>query len=150
LNQYNADTGNQLAAIQALGNFANTGLAGNVSGQNAIAGLGQQGYANVLNGLNSLGTLNTAQNADAMTKTQVGAQKMDYNQSLIDAANQAPWARVGNLAQIAGGIGSLGGTSQTHSVGETQQEPGLGGILLGGLGGLLNLGKSFSGMFGVK
>lgn len=145
MNAYNTDTQNQLSAIGQMGNFANSGLAGNVSGYGAMAGLGQQAYGNTMAGLQALPTLNQAQNADAQTQMSIGGQRMDYNQAQIDAQNQDPWTKAGNLAQIAGAIGSLGGTSQTVSKESTGGVGGVVGGVLGGLGGLANVGKSLGG-----
>jgi hypothetical protein len=146
MNAYNTDTQNQLGAATSLGSMAGNGLSGNISGNNAIAGLGQQGFANTLNGLNSIGTLNTAQNTDAQNQMTIGGQNMSYNQQQIDAANQDPWTKVGNLAQIGGGIAGLGGT--TNGTATQTQDTGLGGIIGGALGGLGAL-KNMGGLAGI-
>lgn len=138
--EYSRQQQNQLNAINSLGNMSSMGLQGILGGQGAMAGLGQQGITNTGAIAGSVPTLSTAQNADAAALAGVGGQRMDYAQSLIDAANNNPWARVGNLAQIAGGIGGLGGTMQGTTT--QSQNSGLGGIIGGtmaGLGGLANL-----------
>jgi hypothetical protein len=142
MNAYNADTQNQLNAINSYGQMAGNNLSGNLSALGAIGGMGQQGFQNTLNGVSGLQTLDQAQNTDAANAMKVGAQRMDYQQQQIDAANSAPWARVGNLAQIAGGIGALGGTQNSVT---TQTQSGgmpIVGAALGGLGGIANLAKA--------
>lgn len=142
-NQYNQNMANMLSANNQLGS-----LGSQASGIGAtLAGIGQQGVGNLQNAGGALSALGTAQNTDAANRMGVGGQRMDYEQQLIDAANQAPWAKVGNLAQIASGIGGLGGTSWGQSYGQTQtQQPGgIGNILgsvLGGIGGLGNIAKA--------
>lgn len=138
---YGQDSDRQLQAINALGGMASSGLAGNLSGLGQIAGLGQQGFQNTQSGVQGLGALDQARNLDASNLMKVGSQRMDYQQANIDAQNQAPWQNVMNLAQVAGGIGSLGGTQQGT---QTQQMSGgmpILGAVLGGLGGLANFGK---------
>ena len=110
---------------------------------NQMAGIGQQGVANIYNAGGALNNLQTPLYSDAQTQKGVGAERMDYRQAQIDAANQAPWARVGNLAQIAQGIGSMGGTSSgtSTSVGISPQQytptPSAGQVALGaGMAGL--------------
>ena len=139
MNAYNTDTQNQLSAIGQLGNFANAGLSGNLGGYGAMAGLGQQAYGNTLAGASAIPALNQAQNIDAQSKMQIGGQRMDYNQALIDKANENPWTKVGNLAQIAGGIGGLGGTSTGTQTQQTSGGMPLVGGLLGGLGAFGNM-----------
>lgn len=138
--EYARQQQNQLGAINSMGNLASAGLQGILGGQGALAGIGQQGITNTGAIAGAVPTLSTAQNADAASLGAVGGQRMDYAQSLIDANNQNQWAKVGNLAQIAGGIGGLGGTMQGTTT--TSQNTGLGGIIGGamaGLGGLSNL-----------
>lgn len=148
MQDYNQQQANQLQANNMLQQLA--GLRGSL-GQ-GLAGIGQQGISNMSGAGGALGQLATAQNTDAANQMGVGSQRMDYAQQLIDAANQAPWAKVGNLAQIAGGIGGLGGTSTGFSQGTQQTSGGgLGSILGGsmaGLGGLGNLLKGIGSMGG--
>lgn len=152
MQDYQQQQANQLNALGLMGNFAGAGLSGNLSGQNAIAGIGQQGIANTGSIAGAIPGLSQAQNVDAGTLMGVGGQQMDYAQSLIDAANQNPWTRAGNLAQIAGGIGGLGGTATGTTT--TSNPLGAVGGVLAGLGGLGNLftgfGRvgGFSGLFG--
>lgn len=127
---------------------------------NQMAGIGQQGVANIYNAGGALNNLQTPLYSDAQTQKGVGAERMDYRQAQIDAANQAPWARVGNLAQIAQGIGSMGGTSSgtSTSVGISPQQytptPSAGqmiaGGVLGGAGLAANMysGGGFKNLFG--
>lgn len=138
--EYARQQQNQLGAINSLGNLSSMGLQGVLGGQGAMAGIGQQGITNTGAIAGSVPSLSTAQNADAAALAGVGGQRMDYAQSLIDAANNNPWANVSNLAQVAGGIGGLGGTMQGTTT--QTQNSGLGGILGGamaGIGGLSNL-----------
>jgi hypothetical protein len=78
---------------------------------------------------------------------------MDYEQSKIDAANQAPWTKAMNLANIATGIGSMGGTgtdsSQSIGIGPVQQQQSPSALqTVAGAGlGLLGAGAA-SGGFG--
>lgn len=157
MNAWNIGTQNQLAANGQLANLSQMGMNGNLAGYGASAGMGQQAYANSMTGLNGLGLLSTAQNTDAANKMAIGGQRMDYNQALIDDANQSPWTKVGNLAQIAGGIGSLG--SQTQGVTKETTNNGVAGVIgavAGGLGGIGNLASGlgkvggWSGLFGMK
>lgn len=143
MQDYNQQQQNQLQANNMLQSLQ--GLRGSL-GQ-GLAGIGQQGISNMSGAGGALGQLATAQNTDAANQMGVGSQRMDYAQQLIDAANQAPWAKVGNLAQIAGGIGGLGGTSTGFSQGTQQTSGGgLGSILGGGLAGLGGLGNLFGGL----
>lgn len=148
MQDYNQQQQNMLSANGQLQQLA--GLRGTL-GQ-GLAGIGQQGVNNMAGAGGALGQLATAQNTDAANQMGVGSQRMDYQQQLIDALNQAPWAKVGNLAQIAGGIGGLGGTSTGFSQGTQQTSGGgLGSILGGsmaGLGGLGNLLKGIGSMGG--
>ena len=88
---------------------------GSLAGQ--LAGIGQSSVGNLYGAGSTLQGLGTAQNLDASNQGTIGGQRMDYAQQQIDAANQSPWTRVGNLAQIASGIGGLGGTSSGTSIG---------------------------------
>lgn len=142
-NDYYQQQQNQLAANQSLMGVA-SGMGGLGSG---LAGIGQMGFGNLAAGGGALESLGNAQNFDARQRMGVGAQRMDYQQALIDAQNQAPWMRAGNLANIASQIGGLGGTSTTFGFGnqDPQQKQGgstlnnvLGGIL-GGVGMFKNL-----------
>lgn len=149
MNEYNRQQQNQLAAIGQMGNFANTGLQGNLGAYGATSGIGQQGVANTGAIMGAIPSMVEAQNADARTLTNVGGQRMDYQQAQIDAANQNPWSNVGNLAQIAGGIGGLGGT--VNGTQTTTTDPGIAGIIGGammGLGGLGNAATGWSRLFG--
>lgn len=151
MNAYNQDTQNQLNAIGQLGNLNSNSLSGNLQGQGAVAGIGQQGVSNLGAILGSSGALNELRNLDASSLMGVGGQKMAYNQSQIDAANSAPWARAGNLAQIAGGIGGLGGTSFGIKTTENSGGmPAVGGALsaLGGIGNLFSSGGAAAGAGG--
>ena len=143
MQDYSQQQQNQLQANSMLQSLQ--GLRGSL-GQ-GLAGIGQQGISNLQGAGGHLQELATAQNADAANQMGVGSQRMDYQQRLIDALNQAPWAKVGNLAQIAGGIGGLGGTSMGYSQGQQSQSGGgLGSILGGGLAGLGGLGNLFGGL----
>jgi hypothetical protein len=88
------------------------------------------------------------------TIQDIGSQNMDYYQRVINAANQDPWTKAQNLAQITGGIGQLGGTSNmvgtTYGQGSTVQktDPGVFGDILAGVGAVANLGSGFG--FGQK
>lgn len=149
IGEYRNQQQNQLNAINALSGMNNSQFGNTLAGQGALAGLGQQGVTNTGAIASSLSGLQDAQNLDAQSLAAIGGQKMDYQQSLIDAANQNPWANVGNLAQIASGIGSLGGTSYT--VGTQKTDPGIAGIIGGaltGLGGVGNLMTGWSNLFG--
>lgn len=151
MNAYNMDTQNQLGAINSLGSLSSAGLSGNLGGFGAMAGLGQQAFGNTLAGAAAVPGLSQAQNADAQSQMQIGGQRMDYNQLLIDKANENPWTRAGNLAQIAGGIGGLGGTTEGT---QTQSISGglpILGAAFGGLGLLRNMGGlgGFGSMFGL-
>lgn len=143
-NQYNQNVSNMLGANSQLQGVA-SGYGGMGSG---LAGIGQTGVSNLAGAGGALSGLATAQNTDAANQMGVGGQRMDYLQQLIDSANQAPWARVGNLAQIAGGIGGLGGTSVGMNQNQTQTSGGIGQVLggvLGGIGSLANIGKGIGG-----
>jgi hypothetical protein len=62
------------------------------------------------------------------------------NQRVINAANQDPWTKAQNLAQITGGIGQLGGTSSSQGISYGQgtatkkEDPGVFGDILAGVG----------------
>lgn len=147
---YANQQGNQLSAINAL-----TGIGG------AQAGIGQNAVGNVYNAGAALNNLQNPLYSDANAQTGVGGARMDYQQSQIDAANQAPWTKVGNLSQIAQGVGGMGGTSTATTFGmnpvQNQSQPSAGqmiaGGVLGGLGTAANVAKAggfkglFSGMF---
>lgn len=138
--EYRNQQQNQFNAINALSGLAGQGFNNQMAGQGALAGLGQQGILNTGAIGSSIPGLSQAMNIDANTLMGIGGQRMDYAQSLIDAADNRPWQRVGNLAQIAGGIGGLGGTMQGTQT--TESNPGIAGIIGGamaGLGGLSNL-----------
>jgi hypothetical protein len=146
LGQYNTDVQNQLAAIQGLGNI----------GQ-AKAGIGQQGVGNISNFVSQLPTIAQGQLFAGNTLQGIGAQNMDYNQQVINAANQDPWTKAQNLAQITGGIGQLGGTSSSQGTSYGQgtatrkEDPGVFGDILAGVGAVANLAKGFGGFgFGQK
>ena len=148
---YENDSNRQLQAIQALGQLNDSTLSGNLSGQAALSQLGQQRLANAAGVLQSIPSFQEAQNADANSLGAVGGKRMDYNQQVIDAANQDPWTKAQNLAQIAQGIGGMGGTS--FSVSQTKSNPGIMstiGGLISGAGGLSNAAKgiaSFGALF---
>jgi hypothetical protein len=135
LQDYYTQQQNQLAANQS--------LAGIGAQQ---AGIGQQGVGNLYGAGQALTSLYAPQNLGAQTMQDIGGQRQAYQQSLIDASNQAPWARVGNLANIATSIGGMGGTSFGQSMGwqpqQKQQSSTLGNILGGAMTGLGAL-KSF-------
>jgi hypothetical protein len=105
LGQYNTDVQNQLSAIQGLGNI----------GQ-AKAGIGQQGVGNINSYLSALPTVAQGNLFAGNTIQSIGGQNMDYAQKVIDAANQDPWTKAQNLAQITGSIGQLGGTSSSQGM----------------------------------
>jgi hypothetical protein len=129
LGQYNTDVQNQLSAIQGLGNI----------GQ-AKAGIGQQGVGNISNFVSQLPTIAQGQLFAGNTLQGIGGQNMAYNQQVINAANQDPWTKAQNLAQITGGIGQLGGTSNTSGVSYGQgtatkkEDPGVFGDILAAVG----------------
>jgi hypothetical protein len=137
--QYNTDVSNQLSAIQGLGNI----------GQ-AKAGIGQQGIGNINSYISALPTVAQGNLWAGNTIQGIGAQNMDYAQRVIDAANQDPWTRAQNLATISGGIGQLGGTSNTqgmaYGTGLTQQRnnPGVFGDILAGVGAAANVAGALS------
>jgi len=127
---------------------------------NSVAGIGQQGISNLMNGGNALSSYINPLYNDANQQKAVGGERMDYQQAQIDAANQAPWTKAGNLAQIATGIGSLGGTSNSNTnstswgIGPQQNNtPSTGqqiaGYGLGALGALGNLGTGMGGFKGL-
>jgi hypothetical protein len=132
--QYNTDVQNQLSAIQGLGNI----------GQ-AKAGIGQQGVGNINSFVSQLPTIAQGQLFQGNTLQSVGGQNMDFNQRVINAANQDPWTKAQNLAQITGGIGQLGGTSSSQGVSYGQgtttkkEDPGIFGDILAGVGAGANL-----------
>jgi hypothetical protein len=141
MGQYNTDVQNQLQAIQGLGNI----------GQ-AKAGIGQQGVGNINSYLSALPTVAQGNLFAGNTIQDIGSQNMDYFQRVINAANQDPWTKAQNLAQITGGIGQLGGTSSGISYGQGQStqksDPGVFGDILAGVGAVANLGAGFG--FGQK
>lgn len=96
MQDYNQQQANQLQANGMLQQIA--GLRGTLG--NSIAGIGQQGVNNLAGAGGALGQLSAAQNADAQNAIGVGSSRMDYQQRLIDAANQAPWAKVGNASRL--------------------------------------------------
>jgi hypothetical protein len=118
---------------------------------NSVAGIGQQGISNVMNGGAALQNYQNPLYSDANQQKAVGGERMDYRQAQIDAANQAPWTKVGNLAQIAQGIGSMGGTSNSQSTSwgpyqSQNQNPSVGQMLAGGaISGLGLLGNYATG-----
>jgi len=139
MQDYNQQQQNQLNAANSLGGLANSSLGANTSALGALGNIGQQGITNTGQIGQSLGDLNTAQNLDALNLASLGGQQQAYDQSVIDAANSDPWTKASNLAQIASGMGVLGGTSTSTTRGSS----GIGGVfggLLGGLGALKNLG----------
>jgi hypothetical protein len=143
MNDYNQQQQNQLNAVNSLGSLAGAGLNGNLSGLGAIGNIGQQGYQNTLAGAQAATPLSQAQNTDANTLASIGSQNMAYQQQLIDAANQNPWLKAGNLAQISGGIAGLGGTQSGTSTATQQNDPLstiFGGLLAGA--GVLGNAKS--------
>lgn len=144
-NEYARQQQNQLSAIGQMGNFATAGLQGNLTGEGQLAGIGQQGISNTGAIAGAIPQLGQAMNADASTLMGIGGQRMDYNQALIDAANQNPWAKAQNLAEIASTIGSLGGKA-TKTTKESGGTAGIVGGVLGGLGGLGNLAKGLGGL----
>jgi hypothetical protein len=132
---------------------ANQQIGGLASG---VAGIGQQGIGNVMAGGNALQSYIDPLYSDASKQSEIGGQRMDYEQAKIDAANQAPWTKAMNLANIATGIGSMGGTgtenSQSIGIGPVQQQQspsamqtvagaGLGLLGAGGMAG--GFGKLF-------
>lgn len=128
-----------------------TGQLSNIAGQ--YAGIGQQGIGNTFGASSALGQYDPLLSADAQLQKGVGAERTAYEQLKIDAANEAPWTRVGNLSQIASGIGGLGGTSNTSSFGLAPQPPStkpstgqmIGGGVVAGAG---LLGNAFGGPLG--
>ena len=147
MQDYNQQQANQLQANNMLQQLA--GLRGSLG--SSLAGIGQQGVNNLAGAGGALSSLDGARNQEAQDAIGIGSSRMDYQQRLIDALNQAPWAKVGNLAQIAGGIGGLGGTTTGYTQGQQSTSGGgLGSILGGGLAGLGTFGNLFgkAGAFG--
>jgi hypothetical protein len=140
LGQYNTDVQNQLSAIQGLGNI----------GQ-AKAGIGQQGVGNINSYISALPTVGEGNLFAGNTIQSIGGQNMGYNQQVINAANQDPWTKAQNLAQITGGIGQLGGTSSSQGTSYGQgtttknENPGVFGDILAGVGAAANLAGMASG-----
>jgi hypothetical protein len=140
--QYNTDVQNQLSAIQGLGNIGT-----------AKAGIGQTGVGNINSYVSALPTVAQGQLWAGNTIQSVGGQNMDYNQRVINAANQDPWTKAQNLAQITGGIGGLGGTSNTQGVSYGQgtttknENPGIFGDALAAVGAGANL---LAGIGGIR
>jgi hypothetical protein len=138
--QYNTDVQNQLSAIQGLGNIGT-----------AKAGIGQQGVGNINSFISQLPTIAQGQLFAGNTLQSVGGQNMDYNQRVINAANQDPWTKAQNLAQITGGIGQLGGTSNTSGMSYGQgttakkEDPGVFGDILAAVGAGANVAGMLSG-----
>jgi hypothetical protein len=134
LGQYNTDVQNQLSAIQGLGNIGN-----------AKAAIGQTGVGNINSYLSALPTVAQGNLFAGNTIQGVGQGNMNYNQLVIDAANQDPWTKAQNLAQITGGIGQLGGTSSGVSYGQgntvQKNDPGVFGDILAGVGAATNFAK---------
>lgn len=136
LGQYNQDVQNQLSAIQGLGNIGQV-----------RAGIGQQGVGNINSFISQLPTIAQGSVFAGDLLQKVGQGNMNYNQTVINAANQDPWTKAQNLAQIAGGVGQLGGTSSTQGVSYGQglstkkEDPGIYGDILAGVGAAANLGK---------
>jgi hypothetical protein len=145
LGQYNTDVQNQLSAIQGLGNI----------GQ-AKAGIGQQGVGNINSYISALPTIAQGNLFAGNTVQSIGGQNMDYAQRVIDAANQDPWTKAQNLAQITGSIGAMGGTQNTQGISYGQgtttkkEDPGIYGDILAGVGAGANLMKGIGslGSFG--
>jgi hypothetical protein len=140
MGQYNTDVQNQLSAIQGLGNI----------GQ-AKAGIGQQGVGNINSYLSALPTVAQGNLFAGNTIQSIGGQNMDYAQRVIDAANQDPWTKAQNLAQISGGLGSQFGTSNTSGMSYGQgtttkkEDPGVFGDILAGVGAAANVAGMASG-----
>jgi hypothetical protein len=138
--QYNTDVQNQLSAIQGLGNI----------GQ-AKAGIGQAGVGNINSYISALPTVGEGNLFAGNTIQSIGGQNMDYNQRVINAANQDPWTKAQNLAQITGGIGQLGGTSSSQGTSYGQgtttkkEDPGVFGDILAGVGAAANIAGMASG-----
>lgn len=144
---YNNQVQNMLSANQQL-----QGVSSGMGGLGGVlASIGQQGVGNLSGAGAALQSLGDARTADASQLARIGGQRMDYRQRLIDAQNEAPWTRVGNLAGIAQGIGSMGGTTTGWSYGKQEQSGGGGGLMggiLSGLGAGTNLLKSLGGLGG--
>jgi hypothetical protein len=142
--QYNTDADRQLQAIQGLGNI----------GQ-AKAGIGQTGVGNINSYLSALPTIAQGNLFAGNTIQSIGGQNMDYAQRFINAANQDPWTKAQNLAQITGSIGQLGGTSSSQgmSYGQGQatkkEDPGVFGDILAGVGAGANLLGGIGGIGGL-
>lgn len=131
--QYNQDKANQLAAIGQLTGVNAGGLSGNISGNTATAGIGQNSVSNLLSGVGALPTLNTAQNLDA--------------NNLVGVGNQS-WANLDNLASILSSVGGMGGQSVGTGT-STQSTSGAGSVfggILGLLGGGANLATGIKGL----
>jgi len=130
----------QLSANQQIGGLAQ-----------GVAGIGQQGIGNVMAGGNALQSYIDPLYSDASKQSEIGGQRMDYEQAKIDAANQAPWTKAMNLANIATGIGSMGGTgtenSQSIGIGpvQNQQSPSAMQTVAGAGLGLLGAGGAAGG-----
>lgn len=154
LKDYYQQQSNQLNAIGQLGSLSQMGLSGVGAGMGALADIGQAGISNTGAIASGIPELSKAQNVDANNLAQIGAQRMDYQQSLIDAANQNPWTKAANLAEIATSIGALGGTSNTQGTKKESSPIGsqIAGGILGGLGSLANIGKAggFSALFSLS
>jgi hypothetical protein len=139
--QYNTDADRQLQAIQGLGNI----------GQ-AKAGIGQTGVGNINSYISALPTIAQGNLWQGNTIQSIGGQNMDYLQRVINAANQDPWTKAQNLAQISGGIGQLGGTSSSQGISYGQgtttkkEDPGVFGDILAGVGAATNLASAVAGV----
>lgn len=138
MGDYNTQMSNMLGAAGQLGNQTNQNMSANLGGWSQLGGIGQQGISNTMGVNSGLQSMNTAQNLDAANLQGIGGQEQQYNQSVIDAANQDPWTKAQNLTNIAGTVGSMGGT-QTGTIKESGGN-GLMGGLLGATGILKNLG----------
>jgi hypothetical protein len=141
LGQYNTDVQNQLSAIQGLGNIGT-----------AKAGIGQTGVGNINSYVSALPTIAQGNLFAGNTIQSIGGQNMDYVQRQIDAANQAPWTVARNLAEITGGVGQLGGTSNTQGVSYGQgtttkkEDPGVFGDILAAVGAGANVAAGMGGI----
>lgn len=133
----------QLAANQQIGGLAQ-----------GVAGIGERGQQDVLQGGTALQSYQQPLYSDASKMSEIGGQKMDYEQAKLDAARAGPWDAVTRLAELSGGIGGLGGTSSSTSVGigpvQKQDTPGalqtasgVGLGLLGAGGAAGGFGKLF-------
>jgi hypothetical protein len=144
---YNQQQQNQQSAIQQLAAIAN-----------ARAGIGQAGVGNIGSAVSAIPTLAQGQTWAGTNLQGIGADKMNYLKQVIDAANQDPWTRASNLANLEATVGQQGGTQYSVGSGTTNQQqtsnPGIFGDILAGIGAAGNLvgmasGNPFSfGQFG--